>query len=89
MGRLLEIARAALTETRTQDAKYTDTDHGSQVGAVAITERVVENAYESPCWHCAGSGHCDCITCGHLEAHAAWTSGRCIPCSLRTQPKVQ
>jgi hypothetical protein len=40
------------------------------------------------CWHCAGSGQCDCVTCGHSEAHAAWTSGHCTPCSARKQAKV-
>jgi hypothetical protein len=44
---------------------------------------------DEPCWHCSGSGKCDCMTCGHFEAHATWTPGSCVPCSVRKQAKVQ
>jgi hypothetical protein len=32
------------------------------------------------CWHCGGTGECSCITCGHLERHAEWKAGPCVPC---------
>jgi hypothetical protein len=41
------------------------------------------------CWHCGGSGQCDCITCGHFETHAAWKAGRCAPCEARERGPVQ
>jgi hypothetical protein len=44
---------------------------------------------EKACWHCGGSGECTCITCGHLESHADWKAGPCVPCRVRKQAQVQ
>jgi hypothetical protein len=41
------------------------------------------------CWHCQGTGKCGCITCGHLEAHAVWKAGSCVPCDVRRREQVQ
>ena len=43
----------------------------------------------STCWHCGGSGQCDCISCGHFESRAAWKAGRCAPCEVREHGRVQ
>jgi hypothetical protein len=39
------------------------------------------------CYHCAGSGRCNCICCGHYEAHMTWTTGPCVPCEARKRRK--
>lgn len=44
---------------------------------------------EDTCWHCAGSGKCNCITCGHMESHAEWAAGPCVPCKVRKREPVQ
>jgi hypothetical protein len=36
-----------------------------------------------PCWHCGGSGRCDCSSCGSNRA-GAWGPGPCVPCKTRT-----
>ena len=41
------------------------------------------------CWHCAGSGQCDCMTCGRFETRAIWKSGPCKPCEARESGRVQ
>lgn len=35
------------------------------------------------CWHCAGKGVCDCISCGCYEARMEWVAGECVPCGTR------
>ncbi len=44
---------------------------------------------EQTCWHCGGSGQCDCISCGCFETHAVWKAGRCVPCEVRMRERVQ
>lgn len=41
------------------------------------------------CWHCAGSGKCDCISCGRFETRTVWKAGRCKPCEARGRERVQ
>jgi hypothetical protein len=41
------------------------------------------------CWHCGGSGQCDCITCGRFETRAVWKAGKCKPCEARGRERVQ
>lgn len=90
MGRLLEIARAALAETEPQDARQTDTGHLPLIRTAApITGRLVEDFEERPCWHCGGSGRCGCVTCGRFEPHLAWQPGPCKPCGIRKHARVQ
>lgn len=44
---------------------------------------------EQACWHCRGTGECNCTACGHFETRAAWTSGACIPCEIRKHAPIQ
>lgn len=32
------------------------------------------------CWHCDGSGQCDCSTCGVMKPSVVWTVGECMTC---------
>jgi hypothetical protein len=50
---------------------------------------LVPNPQEYICLHCAGSGQCNCITCGHFETHAVWKTGRCTRCVVRERERVQ
>ncbi len=34
-----------------------------------------------PCLHCAGTGQCDCISCGAMEPAMLWVPGKCTPCT--------
>jgi hypothetical protein len=38
---------------------------------------------EKACWHCAGTGQCDCILCGRFKSHTIWEAGRCVPCDAK------
>jgi hypothetical protein len=91
MGRLLEIARAALAET--EQAKSRGTDKELPIRMDAPTADRTKQAYAEseyrPCWHCGGSGECNCISCGSLEAHAVWKAGPCAPCKVRGRARVQ
>lgn len=44
---------------------------------------------ESLCWHCGGSGQCNCISCGRFETIAVWKAGQCLPCEVRKRERVQ
>ncbi len=33
-----------------------------------------------PCLHCAGTGQCDCISCGVMESAMHWVPGKCTLC---------
>jgi hypothetical protein len=35
------------------------------------------------CWHCGGSGECDCSTCGVMKALTIWAPGECVPCKAQ------
>lgn len=41
------------------------------------------------CWHCGGSGKCDCVTCGRFEPHAVWKAGKCKPCEAGAREGIQ
>lgn len=90
MGRLLEIARAALAEAEPHDVKRTDAQAMTLIRANApIIGRVVDDLDECPCQHCGGSGQCDCMTCGRFETHAVWKPGRCVPCEVSARARIQ
>ena len=40
------------------------------------------------CWHCSGSGECDCSTCGVMKPSFVWVVGECAACKGR-KPRVQ
>jgi len=44
-----------------------------------------------PCFHCGGSGECDCISCGRYAARMEWAAGPCVPCGYwaREKAKIQ
>lgn len=89
MGRLLEIARAALAETEPQDPKRRDNGGLTLIRIpVPKTQRAVQDL-ERKCWHCGGTGECSCINCGHLESHAVWKAGPCVPCRQKNPDRVQ
>jgi hypothetical protein len=44
---------------------------------------------ESVCWHCRGTGQCNCISCGRYETNAVWKAGRCVPCEVRMRERIQ
>jgi hypothetical protein len=35
------------------------------------------------CWHCGGSGECDCSTCGLMKPSVVWAAGQCAACKAR------
>jgi hypothetical protein len=35
------------------------------------------------CWHCSGSGECNCSTCGVMKPSVVWTAGECVACKSR------
>ena len=41
------------------------------------------------CWHCGGSGQCDCVTCGRFETRAVWKPGPCVPCEVSARVRIQ
>jgi hypothetical protein len=61
--------------------------------AKPATNQRVERSFRDPqeyrCWHCLGSGQCDCITCGRFETHAVWKAGQCVPCEVRRRERAQ
>jgi hypothetical protein len=61
---------------------------GCQTCLEPLPEKLPEKA-QAACWHCAGTGECNCITCGHLESHAEWKAGPCVPCKVRKQAQFQ
>jgi hypothetical protein len=40
------------------------------------------------CWHCGGSGECNCSTCGVMKPFVMWAAGECVACKSR-KPRVQ
>ena len=41
------------------------------------------------CWHCGGSGSCDCISCGVMKPSVSWDAGPCVPCQTRARKRLQ
>ncbi len=41
------------------------------------------NAVTVPCWHCGGSGECNCSTCGVIKPSVVWSMGECVACKSR------
>lgn len=35
------------------------------------------------CWHCSGSGECDCSTCGVMKPSVVWAAGGCVVCKAQ------
>jgi hypothetical protein len=35
------------------------------------------------CWHCGGSGECNCSTCGVMKPSVVWAAGECVACKPR------
>lgn len=35
------------------------------------------------CWHCSGSGECNCSTCGVMKPSVVWAAGECVACKSR------
>jgi hypothetical protein len=35
------------------------------------------------CWHCGGSGECNCSTCGVMKPSVVWAAGECVTCKAR------
>lgn len=41
------------------------------------------NTAPAVCWHCGGSGDCDCSTCGVMRPSVIWAAGVCVACKSR------
>ena len=52
----------------------------------AVTPAAIPAA--TTCWHCAGSGECNCSTCGVMKPSVVWAAGKCVACKAR-KPRVQ
>lgn len=39
----------------------------------------------STCWHCDGTGQCECSTCGVMKPSVIWAAGRCMACRARKE----
>jgi len=87
MGRLLDIAKAALAEVGAPDTdELPSISEGmmpTPVIAPANEWQARVSTAERPCFHCGGRGACDCISCGRYVAHMVWTAGLCLPCEAR------
>ena len=35
------------------------------------------------CWHCGGSGECNCSTCGVMKPSVVWAAGECVACRAK------
>jgi|HubBroStandDraft_6_1064221.scaffolds.fasta_scaffold888924_2 hypothetical protein len=35
------------------------------------------------CWHCCGSGECNCSTCGVMKPLVMWAAGECVACKSK------
>ena len=35
------------------------------------------------CWHCSGSGECNCVSCGVMKPSVVWAAGECVVCKAR------
>jgi hypothetical protein len=35
------------------------------------------------CWHCGGSGECNCSACGVIKPSTAWAAGECVACKAK------
>lgn len=35
------------------------------------------------CWHCGGSGECNCSACGVMKPSVTWAAGECVACRSR------
>jgi hypothetical protein len=42
-----------------------------------------QNIAVTACWHCGGSGECNCSTCGVLKPSVVWAAGECVACKAR------
>jgi hypothetical protein len=83
MGRLLDIAKAALADAELEAATPTQT-----VSTVADRPTSLSlDPAERPCFHCAGTGECDCISCGKYRAQMVWGPGPCLPCEVRKRQR--
>lgn len=38
---------------------------------------------KTTCWHCGGSGECNCTTCGIMKPSVVWAAGECLACKAR------
>jgi hypothetical protein len=77
-----ELSTAAQRQTTTVEAN-TETQVTTSAGIP------FSDPEEHPCWHCGGTGQCDCISCGRFKSHTIWVAGRCVPCKARGRQNIQ
>jgi len=55
----------------------------------SVAPKITRAVEERLCFHCAGTGRCDCIACGQYQARMEWVAGPCVPCQYRAAQKVR
>ena len=68
----------------------------SKPAILAVLRNLTSNCSVTPaqipatatCWHCCGSGECDCSACGVMKPSVAWAAGECVACKSK-KPRVQ
>jgi len=63
--------------------------HPPKSGVTPEVRPLPRRQVEIPCFHCAGAGRCDCITCGTYQARMEWVAGPCVPCEYRARQKAK
>jgi hypothetical protein len=63
----------------------------SKPAILAVLRNLSSNCVATPaqisgtatCWHCGGSGECNCSACGVMKPSVAWTAGECVACKSK------
>lgn len=60
----------------------------SKPAILEVLRKLTSNCVATPaqiqatamCWHCRGSGECNCSTCGVMKPSTIWAAGECVAC---------
>lgn len=55
------------------------------LGAAEVIQTALVVSVPSPCFHCGGTGRCDCISCGHYVPCMRWVASGCTACKARQE----
>jgi hypothetical protein len=84
-----EIIRALSARPATCAATCYEVERGRRIHhqwngcAAPMPPTEATQTIEQSCWHCGGSGECDCSTCGVMRPAVVWTAGECVACKVR------
>jgi hypothetical protein len=63
----------------------------SKLAILEVLRKLPSNCVGTPaqiqatatCWHCGGSGECNCSACGVMKPSIVWAAGECVACKPR------